>query len=194
MNSDKQLWILAGGNGAGKTTWYEQFLKPRGMPFINADILAATLDAEHPENASYMAATLAEQLRLSLIRSSASFCFETVFSHPSKIDFMAEAKSLGYELILVYIHLETDELNQARVAQRVDAGGHSVPTEKIISRIPRTVSNISRALPLADYAVLYDNSSHSRPYRSVAEIKRGALSIKAEPLPAWARAVLADYL
>ena len=49
--------------------------------------------------------------------------FETVFSHPSKIDFLAQAKSLGYEVVLVYIHLTNDELNQARVAQRVSEGG-----------------------------------------------------------------------
>lgn len=52
-----------------------------------------------------------------------------MFSHPSKIDFRARAKALGYTVIMVLIHQEHAELNAARVAQRVQAGGHNVPTE-----------------------------------------------------------------
>jgi len=113
----KQLWLLAGGNGAGKSTFYQQFLASTGLPFVNADILAKALDAEQPEKASYKAAKLAERLRLDLLRTGTRFCFETVFSHPSKIDFFASAKSAGYEIILVYIHLQNDQLNQAHVVQ-----------------------------------------------------------------------------
>ena len=64
-----------------------------------------------------------------------SFCFETVFSHESKIDFLARAKANGYKIILVYIHLFDANLNEARVKQRTSEGGHSVPIEKIHSRI-----------------------------------------------------------
>jgi len=164
MSNGKQLWLLAGGNGAGKSTFYQQFLASTGLPFINADILAKELDAEQPEAASYKAAKLAERLRLDLLRTGTSFCFETVFSHPSKIDFLASAKSAGYEIILIYIHLQSDQLNQARVAQRVAEGGHTVPREKIISRIPRTMRYVSDALALADTVQLYDNSSHDEPF------------------------------
>ncbi|MFV2055227.1 MAG: AAA family ATPase [Thiohalomonadales bacterium] len=119
MTIGRQLWLLAGGNGAGKSTFYEQFLAPQGMLFINADILAKHLDSEHTEAMSYKAAILAGKLRTQLLRADSSFCFETVFSRPSKIDFLAEAKSLNCETILVYIHLQTDTLNQARVSQHV---------------------------------------------------------------------------
>ncbi|MEN8180655.1 MAG: zeta toxin family protein, partial [Pseudomonadota bacterium] len=148
MMTERQLWILAGGNGAGKSTFYRRFLSPLGVPFVNADLIARNMDSQHPEAVSYAAAKLAGRLRCDLLRAGVSFCFETVFSHPSKIDFVAEAKVLGYEVVLVFIHLQMDELNQARVAQRVVEGGHNVPAEKIVSRIPPTLQHIRTVLPL----------------------------------------------
>ena len=192
--SAPQLWVLAGGNGAGKSTYYRLFLKPRGLPFINADIIARRLDPDTPEAHSYQAARIAAGLRDWLLRQQSSFCFETVFSHPSKIDLIADAKGLGYEIILVFIHLDTDALNQARVAQRVTEGGHDVPTEKIIQRIPRTVSHIAKALPLVDRARLYDNSSALAPFQPVADINHGQITVYQTPLPDWANSVVSQTL
>lgn len=79
-----------------------------------------------------------------------AFCFETVFSHSSKIDFVAQAKALGYKIILVLIHLDNVSLNQARIYQRVSEGGHSVPDEKVRSRVPRLLKLIKQTLPLCD--------------------------------------------
>ena len=194
MKTHKQLWLIAGGNGAGKSTFFKLFLQPTGLPFINADFLAKQLDAKDKEDQSYKAAKLAEKLRYSLLQSGASFCFETVFSHPSKIDFLASAKSLGYEIILIYIHLRNDELNQARVAQRVSVGGHNVACDKIISRIPRTMTNVKAALPLVDVVQFYDNSYHHQPFISVAQLKTGLLTQQIEMLPEWANEILAEYL
>lgn len=194
MSGCKQLWVLVGGNGVGKTTFYQQFLALSGLPFINADILAKQLDAEHTEAVSYKAARLAEKLRMELLHAGISFCFETVFSHPSKIDFLAKAKSLGYEIILVYIHLENVELNQARVAQRVLQGGHNVPADKIISRIPRTMRYVRDALPLVDMAKFYDNSSHDKIFLSVALLNRGQFQKQMNVLPEWAVNMLSGFI
>lgn len=192
--SGKQLWLLAGGNGAGKSTFYRRFLEPLGMPFVNADLIARQLDPIHFEARSYQAAQVAERLRFDLLRRGCSFCFETVFSHPSKIDFVAEAKALGYEVILVFIHLELIELNQARVSQRVSEGGHDVPADKIVSRIPRTLENVRRALALVDQARLYDNSSAEFPYRTVATLHQGQVRSAVAALPTWAIQLLQDPL
>lgn len=185
--------MLVGGNGAGKSTFYDVYLKPQSILFINADEIAKTLGKENTEQASYRAAKIAERLRDDLLVKGISFCFETVFSHPSKIDFIAEAKAQGYEVILVFIHLDNDELNQARVAQRVSEGGHSVPAEKIISRIPRTLGHVSRAIPLADETYFLDNSLIDDPFRQVAVIKSGILDMKTDVLPGWAEGVLGEY-
>ncbi len=146
----KHLWVLAGGNGAGKSTFYNLHLAKYGIPFVNADLIAKDLDAEHPEGVSYHASTLAAKIREDLISQGVSFCFETVFSHESKIDFLARAKAGGYTIILVYIHLVHSSLNEARVKQRICEGGHGVPIEKIHSRIPRTMKLIKTAFSIVD--------------------------------------------
>ena len=190
MSDTKQLWLLAGGNGAGKSTFYRLFLEPRGIKFVNADLIARDMAPDHPEDASYKAARLAERLRADLLNQGLSFCFETVFSHVSKIDFIARAKALGYEVILVYIHLESPELNEARVSQRVSEGGHAVPADKIRSRIPRTMKNIATILPLVDSARLLDNSSRENPFQQVAVVRLGRKRILVDPLPPWADEIL----
>ena len=191
---DKQLWLLAGGNGVGKSTFYKTRLEPLGLPFVNADVLAKQLYPDQPEQYSYEAAKIAESMRMQLLLEGRSFCFETVFSHPSKIDFTAQAKAMGYEIILVFIHLDLVSLNQARVAQRVSEGGHSVPEDKVSNRIPRTLQNVQQTLPLCDYCYLLDNSRLDNPFQQIALIRGGQLSIKKESLAEWAKGLLVDYL
>ena len=192
MTMSKQLWALAGGNGAGKTTFYRLFLAPLGIKLLNADMAAAAIDPESPERAGYAAAHLVNRLGDDLLDQGVSFCFETVFSHESKIDFVARAKSLGYKIILVYIQLDTPALNEARVHQRVAEGGHNVPPEKTRSRIPRTMKHIAAVLPLVDEARLLNNSLRDNPYRQVAVVKRGRRIKAVDPLPTWAAEILSD--
>ncbi len=164
------------------------------MPFVNADIVAKLLYPHAPEARSYDAAILAEQIRLQLLQEGRSFCFETVFSHPSKIDFIAQAKTLGYEIILVFIHLNDVALNQARIAQRVSEGGHSVPDEKVMSRIPRVLNLIKQTLPLCDRVYILNNSSINDPFQQVAAIRGKQVNLHQHTMPDWARELLADYL
>jgi predicted ABC-type ATPase len=193
LKKDKQLWLLAGGNGAGKSTFYQTRLQPLGLPFINADVLAKQLYPEQPEQHSYEAAKIAEAMRMQLLKEGRNFCFETVFSHSSKIDFVAQAKAMGYQIVLVFIHLDLVSLNQARIAQRVSNGGHDVPEQKVRSRIPRTLHNIQHVLPLCDHSYLLDNSRFDNPFQRIAEIHAGQLLIQKEPLPTWAQELLKDY-
>ena len=192
MTLSKQLWVLAGGNGAGKTTFHRLFLAPRGLKLLNADMVSAEINPGSPEKAAYAAAHLVSRLGEDLLHQGVTFCYETVFSHESKIDFVAKAKALGYKVILVYIHLDTPSLNEARVSQRVSEGGHDVPPEKTRSRIPRTMKQIAAALPLADEARLLNNSCRQDPYREVAIVRRGRRVKAADPLPEWAAEILKD--
>jgi predicted ABC-type ATPase len=192
MRASKQLWILAGGNGAGKTTFYNLFLEPKGMKLVNADIVAKAISPENPESVSYEAAYVVERIRAQLLAQDVSFCFETVFSHVSKIDFVANAKARSYEVILVYIHLAAAELNEARVYQRVTEGGHHVPADKIRIRIPRTMQHISSVLPLVSEARLLDNSYRNDPFQQVAWVRHGKRQWAKKPLPHWAEEILKD--
>jgi predicted ABC-type ATPase len=182
----RQIWVLTGGNGAGKSTFYSMALAPRGVKLVNADVIAKIINPDHPERVSYEAAGIAERIREALLHQGTCFCFETVFSHPAKIDFIATAKAMGYEVILVYIHLESPGLNEARVRQRVTQGGHDVPNEKIHSRLPRTRKHVKKAMALVDEARLLDNSYRDDPFRQVAVVKKGRCVCKSDPLPGWA--------
>lgn len=155
------------------------------MPFINADILAKELYPDSPEQHSYDAAQIATELRTRLLQEGRSFCFETVFSHPSKIDFVAQAKALGYEIVLVVIHVDSVQLNHARIAQRVLEGGHNVPADKVESRIPRLLQNIKTAMPLCDYVRLVDNSRVDDPFRSLMTIRHGHVLYQQDVQPDW---------
>jgi len=192
MSESKHLWILAGGNGAGKSTFYRLYLSKYGIKFINADLIAKEIDSINPENLSYQAAALAAKIREDLILQGVSFCFETVFSHESKIDFIAKAKAHGYKITLIYIHLSSSELNEARVHQRVSEGGHSVPSEKIHSRIPRTMQHIKTALSLVDDVRLLDNSFRDDPFQQVAILKSQKYEKLISPLPDWAKVILGN--
>ena len=177
--------MLAGGNGAGKTTFYQTRLAHTGLPFVNADNIA---QAENVD--SYEAARIAEQQRTRYLKDGISFCFETVFSHPSKIDFIAHALALDYRIHLIVIHLDDPALHAARVTQRVGEGGHPVPPDKIVERIPRTLRNISQAIPLCHEVLALDNSNDTDPYRPVFRVRDGLAQAHTSPLPDWAEEML----
>jgi hypothetical protein len=67
MSGEKQLWVLAGGNGAGKSTFYHQYLAKYGIKFVNAHLIARAMDSDHPARLSYEAATLATEMRENMI-------------------------------------------------------------------------------------------------------------------------------
>lgn len=193
MTVSKQLWLLAGGNGAGKTTFYNLILAPKGIKLVNADIIANAIKSENPENVSYEAANVAAQIRQRLLQQDVSFCFETVFFHVSNIDFVADARAQGYEVILVYIQLNPSELNEARVYQRVTEGGHNVPVDKIHSRIPRKMQHMSTVLPLVNEARLLDNSYRDDPFQQVACVKPGQRQWIKDPMPNWTEEILRGF-
>lgn len=189
----KQLWLLAGGNGAGKSTFYRTQLQKHGIPFVNADVIAQEIFPDAVEKNSYPAAKIAAEIRNKLLQEGRNFCFETVFSHPSKIDFVANAKALGYQIILVFIHLEPVALNKARVKQRTEEGGHNVPEDKIENRIPRLLQHIKIALPLCDQVRALDNSSATYPFEPVFTLYNGVeqkIITHLSPLPEWAKKLL----
>ncbi|GGC56476.1 AAA family ATPase [Marinobacter halophilus] len=187
-----ELWLLIGGNGSGKSTFYERFLARRNLAFINADNIARSLWPEAPEKHSYAAALIAEKERYRFLEEGASFCFETVFSHPSKVDFLGAAKAAGFRIRMFYFHLELASLNKARVHSRVKAGGHGVPEEKIETGIPRTLQNLKASIGLVDELHLIDNSSAEKPFVRVAEWKSGNWVLHQNPVPDWTALLISD--
>lgn len=181
----KQLHLVVGPNGSGKTTFVTEFLAPElpGYAYVNADEIAKVRWPSDSEAHAYEAAQVAAETRAHLIAAGRSFIAETVFSHPSKLDLVRSAQQAGYHVVL-HVMLVGEELAVRRVAYRVRAGGHAVPEQKIRQRCHRLWRLIAQAASLADRTVVYDNSQLSGPAK-VAELFEG-LPIGATTWPEWA--------
>ena len=173
----KQLWVLAGDNSVGKTTFYNRFLKDHGLPLVDPEVVYQNLFPENRMVGRYHAARYADEIRNDLAQQGISFCLETVLSHASRVDFLAHAKSMGYEIILVVISLETMDLLRARTNQKLEQGGLVVTEEQILNRMPRTRENLKRSMPLSDRVYLLDNSSCEKQHKPLAQVRNGQIQI-----------------
>jgi predicted ABC-type ATPase len=188
------FYLLAGPNGAGKSTLYKTLVQggqiAKDAEFVNADLYEAAhlSHITDPESRSKMASKWAESRRSALISQGQSFVSETVFSHESKLDLITQAKQAGFLVLLFVVALDQPQELINRVHKRVSEGGHSVPEARILSRYPRTLANLKRAVRIADAAILYDSSNI---HQAVAQCKGDQTFIVRQPLPQWAMTVLA---
>ena len=191
------FWLLAGPNGPGKSTLYRalvlQGLISAEAEFVNADLYekAALAHMTDPETRSTAAREWADARRAALLSEGRSFVSETVFSHPSKLELIEQARSAGFIVHLLVVAIDDPQRLVARVRQRVGEGGHDVPAQRIVQRYPRTLANLAQAVRRADIAMLYD-SEDVRPgtHRMVALCRGSLTRVMHRPLPQWARTVL----
>ncbi len=186
-----RLDLVVGPNGAGKSTFVRLTLAARrpGVPFVNADLLAAQRWPDPPEamRRAAEAAEMAHAVREQLLADRREFIAETVASHPSKVDLVAQAARAGY-YSAVHVVLVPEDLAVHRVARRVQAGGHPVPEAKIRARHQRLWPHVAAMVPLADVVEFYDNSG-DRP-RTVASFIGGEV-VGLARWPDWTPDVLA---
>jgi predicted ABC-type ATPase len=154
-----RLDLIVGPNGAGKSTFVEFVLAEArpGVVFVNADVIAAERWPDNPLPHAYEAARAAQDVRAALIAAKESFIAETVGSHESKVDLVRQAKAAGYFVHLTVVAVP-EEYSVARVHERVAAGGHDVPTEKIRARWRRLWVHVAAMIELADSAEVFDNT------------------------------------
>lgn len=190
--SDRVLVVLAGPNGAGKTTFFEVFLAELDMPWVNADRIAQRIRPDDTAVVAYEAARSADGERRRLVCAGESFCTETVFSDTAghKLGFLRQAHAAGFEVVLIFIGLDSPELCSARVGQRVADGGHDVPDGKITARYAQTLVNLRQAIDIVDVVVILDNSSIDMPYRPIATFEQGTLTWRSDRLPTWAAQII----
>lgn len=124
-----------------------------------------------PELNERLAQIIADFLRRKLLSDRKKFSFETVFSHPSKIDIMKEAKAAGYKVYLYFVSTESPEINKYRVKVRTQKGGHNVPEDKIERRYYRSLDLMFDAAQIAYQAYFFDNSKDGEDFKLFAHFK-----------------------
>ena len=133
---------------------------------------------------SYVGSAIAEVVRSHLVKEGISFTFETVMSHPSKVEFLREAQRHGYRTYLYFIATGNPQINVARVRARVQRGGHDVPEDRVIARYWRSLGLLSQAVAHADRSYVFDNSGDSPVF--FAEGTNGGAPIPiADVVPDW---------
>lgn len=184
-----RLDLVAGPNGAGKSTFVQHILAEQlpGSPFVNADEIARQRWPDDPERHAYDAAQVAEATRTALIERGEQFIAETVFSHPSKLALIDQAQAAGY-FVALHVLMLPEDVAVARVAGRVERGGHSVPETKIRERYWRLWALVAVGAAKVQSADFWDNSTLDGP-ELVAEVANGQL-LAPPKWPSWAPDVL----
>lgn len=156
------LYVIAGCNGAGKTTAsftvLPEMLKCR--EFVNADEIAAGISPFNPEGVAIQAGRLMIDRIIQLLKDGETFAFETTLATRSYVKLIQQAKKRGYFVTLLFFSLSSAEQAMRRVAQRVSMGGHNIPTDVIVRRYEAGLQNLFQLyMPVCDYWTLYDNSN-----------------------------------
>jgi predicted ABC-type ATPase len=136
------LYIIAGCNGAGKTTASFTILPDmlNCREFVNADSIAAGLSPFNPGSVGIEAGRIMLMRINELLRSRVDFAFETTLATRSYLHLIKDAKTLGYDVTLLFIWLDSPKTAIQRVARRVAKGGHNIPQEVIERRYYRGIS------------------------------------------------------
>jgi len=158
---DKNLYIIAGCNGAGKTTASFTILPEiiECKEFVNADEIAKGLSPFQPENVSFEAGRIMLNRINDLLKENESFAFETTLSTRSYKNKIIKAKEQGYTITLLFFWLNNVELAKERVKIRVQEGGHNIPKDVIERRYLKGIINLFDIyLEIVDGTLIFDNS------------------------------------
>jgi predicted ABC-type ATPase len=161
MTEGRRIIIIAGSNGAGKTTFAREFLpKEAGCPvFVNADLIAAGLSPFEPATAAIRAGRLMIEEIESHAKEKLSFAFETTLSGRRYARMIPQWQGIDYRIKLVFLYLRDVRIAIERVQVRVRQGGHDVSEDVIRRRYEAGWKNFQQTYKrLVDTWIVYDNS------------------------------------
>jgi len=164
------IFVIAGCNGAGKTTFAKSFLpnEARCLNFLNADLIAQGLSPLNTGAAALKAGRLLLREFHVFVEKRETFAMESTLSGKTYISVLNRAKTRGFRLYLHYLWLPNVALALARVRERVKKGGHDVPEPDIRRRFYRSQQHfVSAYAPLTDRWAVWDNQTS--PPRLLAE-------------------------
>ena len=158
---ERNVYIIAGCNGAGKTTASFTILPEiiNCKEFVNADEIAKGLSPFQPEKVAIEAGRIMLNRINELLSSNKSFAFETTLSTKSYKNKLIEAKERGYMITLIFFWLQSVELAKERIKVRVSEGGHHIEPDIVERRYLKGIKNLFDIyLPIVDGALIFDNS------------------------------------
>lgn len=206
MTSQPRIYVLAGVNGAGKSSIGGAAFRRQGIDYYNPDEAAGELRKKHPELTSTDSNAFAWQQGREMleraIRERRDFVFETTLGGNTIPRLLGEAAKSGIEVAVWYVGLASPELHIERVAARVRRGGHPIPEETIRQRYERSRLNLIQLLPHLTELLVFDNSDQAEPPNS-KPIPRLVLHLAAGRIrdpedlsktPDWAKPIVAAAL
>lgn len=203
-----QIFVLAGCNGAGKSSIGGQAFQAAGIPYFNPDLAAREAIAAATALARVMTQGEANawawgegvaRLRRAIAQRG-NYALETTLGGATIVALLMEATGRGLDVNVWFVGLDSMELHIARVQQRVARGGHDIPRADIERRYVRCRLNLIRLLPTLSQLLVYDNSAQVRSDaavmagpRLVLRCVRGAIAGPADlaRTPAWAKPIVA---
>jgi predicted ABC-type ATPase len=196
--------VLAGTNGAGKSSIAGAMLRQHGVEFFDPDEATRRIHSANPGIPQVEANAAAwQQGRRLLERAIAErldFAFETTLGGNTIAALLEQALASGIEVRIWYVGLRSPELHVARVRARVAKGGHDIPEDRIRDRYDRSRLNLIRLLPRLTELRVYDNSEEADPHTGAApeptlvlHVVRGKVAGTCELTltPAWAKPIVA---
>jgi predicted ABC-type ATPase len=181
-NGKKQVVIVAGANGSGKTTFARKFLDVTKFEFLNADEIAKEINPEDPLKARIAAGKKVINSIDELIGVGKSFVIESTLSGSFLEKHLQKLRDNGYVISLTYIFLGSKDLCIERLKSRVRQGGHDIPDEDVIRRFNRGLVKFWQTYRMqADYYSIYFNNEFY-DFKQVARGKKEELEVLIQPL------------
>lgn len=203
-----ELLVLAGVNGAGKSSVAGAYVRANGGSYFNPDEATRQIRTANPGMTEPDANSLAWQQNVAqledAIANRTGYAFETTLGGKTIRDLILQSSTSGFAVRIWYVGLRDIELHLTRIAARVAVGGHAIPPEKVRDRYRTSLLNLIKLIPAATELVAYDNSADADPRtgqspqpRRVLHLERGAgmrfpLSAEdAAQTPEWAKPLVA---
>ena len=162
VTMNKNLYIIAGCNGAGKTTASFTILPEilECKEFVNADEIAKGLSPFQPEKVAFEAGRIMLHRINELLANNEVFAFETTLATKSYKQKVLTAQEKGYKVVLLFFWLNSVDLAIERVKLRVQDGGHNIETDVIRRRYKNGITNLFDIyLPIVNEALIFDNTA-----------------------------------
>lgn len=171
------LWLVAGPNGVGKTTYAFRHIRAvsGSAHFVNLDELARGLSPLDPEIARRAAARIALVRIAELLKQGQSLSLETTLSGRTHLGTIAEARALGFDINLLFFTVPSVETCLARIRRRISEGGHDVPEADVRRRYLRGAKNLGLYAGAVDLWRVLDNAGPSP--KVLAEGRQGCRAV-----------------